>query len=113
MRFEDGGIIILKLSEPDVVQLEISEIVLSALNTQVCITAVVQTECKDIRNLTFELNWSDDDPMYDVNFQRCTLSISITCQEQQGIEGGISPITPTGSGTYACAMVEPVYIILG
>ena len=74
-----------------------NKIVLSALYTQVCLTAVIQAECKDIRNLTFELNWSDD-PMYDVKFQQRTLSI--TCQQQQRIEGtgGLSPMTPTGPG---------------
>ena len=92
MRLEDGGIIILKLSEPDVVQLEISEIVLSALNTQVCITAVVQAECKDI--VSFELNWNND-PMYDVNFQQRTLSI--ICKQQQVIDDGVQPTTPTGT----------------
>ena len=91
MRFEDSDFIFL---ESDVIQLEINEIVLSALNTQVCLTAVVQAECKDIGNLTFELNWNND-PMYDVNFQQHTLSI--ICEQQQVIDDGVQPTTPTGT----------------
>jgi hypothetical protein len=72
----------------------VNEVTLSALSTQACVAAVVQAECEGIRNLTFELNWNGD-PMYDVNFEQYTLSI--TCQQRQGIEGGISPMTPTGT----------------
>ena len=101
LSFEGSGFI---FSESDVVQLEMNEITLSALNTQTCIAAIVQAKCEDIRNLTFELNWSDD-PMYSVNFQQHTLSI--TCQKQQGIEGGVSPMTPTGPGTYSYMWWNP------
>ena len=91
LRFEDDGVTL--ISDTSILQLEVSEITLSATNTQVCIAAISQAECEEIRNATIELNWNED-PSYNVNFQQRTLSIA--CQQRQGIEGGVSPMTPTG-----------------
>lgn len=83
-----------------------NEITLSATNSQACIAAVIynQAECENATNFTVELNWNDD-PTYSVNFQQH--SLSIICQQQLATvttgcqscieQGGISPVTPTGT----------------
>ena len=79
-----------------------NEIALGAANSQACIAAVLQAECENATNFIVELNWNND-PTYSVNFQQH--SLSIICLQQLATtacqscveQGGISPVTPTGT----------------
>ena len=81
-----------------------TEVTLSATNSQACVGALVQAECENMTNFAVELNWNSD-PSYNVNLQQHTLSVG--CQQQQAPTdcptcvdmGGLSPVPRSPAGT--------------